>query len=322
MNIEREQTSCIVCGKNNSDNPIIAKTHDFEYETSNHEYHFVECQNCKHIFLNPRPTINSAHLIYPSTYYTLAPSANKIGNEKIVEQLKQKIILKRLNTILKKLPLNARVLEIGCGDGNTLITIKKAYPSFEVVGNDLNFNEQQANLLKSNGILLIESVFEHADVPSDHFDLIFMNQLIEHLWDVELCIKKTAQALKLNGLLSISTPNLDGFDRKVCGKRLWGGYHTPRHLNLFSHTSLSNYLKKFNLVEIEFNNLAAPLIHITTLGNYFKDRKNLLAKYCNYKNIFLLLIFTTIDFIFIMLGFSTSNQQMIVRKHRFNDTDI
>jgi 2-polyprenyl-3-methyl-5-hydroxy-6-metoxy-1,4-benzoquinol methylase len=314
MKIELENVSCIICGGNYPDNKVVAKALDFEYETSDYEYHFVECKNCKHVYLNPRPTIGSAHLIYPDTYYTLAPTTEKKGNEKIVEKLKQKIVLKRLESLLKKMPSHARVLEIGCGDGNTLITIKKAYPDFEVVGNDLNFSEPQRKHLEANGIVLIESVFEHAQVPSNHYDLIFMNQLIEHLWDVELCMKKTADTLKPNGMLSISTPNLDGYDRRWCGERLWGGYHTPRHLNLFSRTSLSGYCQEFGLEEIEFNNLSAPLIHITTLGNYFKDKKSKLAKYCNYRNIFLLGVFTIIDAVFMAMGYSTSNQQMIVRK--------
>ena len=47
----------------------------------------------------------------------------------------------------------------------------------------------------------IEATFESAEL-SEPFDLIVMNQLIEHLWDVRGCVERAAAALAQERVLA------------------------------------------------------------------------------------------------------------------------
>jgi 2-polyprenyl-3-methyl-5-hydroxy-6-metoxy-1,4-benzoquinol methylase len=302
-----EKTSCIVCGSNHSE--IIAQSFDFEYETSKIKFTFVTCQNCHHVYLNPRPKLESASIIYPNTYYTFSGEKNSA----ILRRIKDWVVTRRIRKFINKLQQHASILEVGCGDGSTLLAIRNSRPDLKIVGLDFQFSAYHRKLLQNNRIEIIESMLEEA-MFEQSFDLVIMNQLIEHLWDCRASMNKINIALKPGGLLSISTPNLDGYDRKLFPNGLWGGYHTPRHLNLFTEISLEQFLEQFGFEKVASFQLVAPLIWVTNIHNYLKIKGYSIYKYFNYYNLPVLSFFTILDIAIKTLGISTSNQQIICRK--------
>lgn len=98
---------------------------------------------------------------------------------------------------------------------------------------------------------MIEQTAENAKLREAHYDLVVMNQVIEHLWDVDRLLRLSALALKPAGLLSIETPDAESYDRAIFRKGLWGSYYYPRHLNLFSLKGLETVLARngFQVVE-------------------------------------------------------------------------
>jgi len=301
-----EETSCVICGENK--HAPFANGLDYEYETSPNVFNIVRCQKCAHVYLNPRPTIDSAELMYPREYYTFSQRTS------LFQKIKDAVVTRRLKWCLKRLPIGARVMEVGCGDGKTLIALRRKRPDLQIVGLDLQFSKEQSEYFKQHNIEIIESPLERAKLKANSYDLILMNQLIEHLWDVRGCMEKTRFALKPGGLLSISTPNLDGYDRKLFSKSLWGGYHMPRHLNIFTRKSLEVFLGQYGLKRAKFTHLTAPLIWVTTVHNGLKIRNFNAHKWFGYGNLPALTVFTILDIVMKTIGFSTSNQQIIVKK--------
>lgn len=302
-----EKTSCVVCGSSCSE--TVAQGFDFEYETSKMAFTFVACQNCHHIYLNPRPKLESASIIYPNTYYTFSEKKNSI----LLGIIKDWVVTRRISPIINKLQLGASILEVGCGDGSTLLAIRNSRSDLKIVGLDFQFSDYHRKLLQKNQIEIIKGMLEET-VFEQSFDLVIMNQIIEHLWDCRTSMNKINTALKLGGLLSISTPNLDGYDRKFFTKGLWGGYHIPRHLNLFTESSLCQFLKQFGFEKVASFQLVAPLIWVTNIHNYLKTKKYSIYKYFNYYNLPMLSFFTIIDMCIKILGISTSNQQIVCKK--------
>jgi SAM-dependent methyltransferase len=89
-----------------------------------------------------------------------------------------------------------------------------------------------------------------APFPDQYFDAITMNHVIEHMHDPGATMARCLKLLKPGGRLWISTPNLDSWGRRFYG-HAWYGLEPPRHLVLFTASSLRRLLAETGLVAIE-----------------------------------------------------------------------
>ena len=316
-NISSEETACILCGSESK--RIIACGFDYQYWTSEMEFSYVECTHCGHIFLNPRPTPGSWPIIYPSNYYTLSGRHSK-RSSRIVAFAKRHIIRKRLydfNTLLKN---PSKILEVGCGDCSLLLDLKTLYPNIQLTGVDMRFNKETRHQCAESGIKLIEGRIEDVLLQENEYDLIIMNQLVEHLWDPVEVLTKLRKSLTAKGMVSIETINTSGYDKFFFPKKLWGGYYFPRHLNLFSFESLKRFLDSCGLTTVKQYSLVAPIVWIFSVRALICPRKkhanSLLRKFVSDGNPFCLVIFTIIDIFALILGLKTSNQKTVCRQNK------
>ena len=76
-------------------------------------------------------------------------------------------------------------------------------------------------------------------LPADSYDLVIMNQLIEHVAiAARPALHGDVRDLRPGGHLFLETPNLDSLDARAFRRRYWGGYHLPRHFHLFDSRTL------------------------------------------------------------------------------------
>lgn len=113
--------------------------------------------------------------------------------------------------IIKIMPSieNAKVLEIGAGEGNTLIKLKELGLAKEVVGIDiveLEHSNQKNPLIDKFIIGDIEKI--DLNFPLDYFDIIICADVLEHLYDPWNVVKKLSLFLKPFGFLIASIPNI------------------------------------------------------------------------------------------------------------------
>jgi SAM-dependent methyltransferase len=305
--VDVEPTACAVCGASAS--TPVASGRDYEYHSSPDTFTFVRCDSCAHVFLNPRPTARMAHVIYPPNYYTVS-GAHHSAVLSVLGRIKDRVLVRRLAQVLPRLPASGQVLEIGAGDGSLLLALRKARPDARLLALDLRFAPERAKALEAQGIECIEGLLEDSSLPSG-CDLVIMNQLIEHLWELDSGLRKISAAVRTGGAVSISTPNLRGYDRSWFSRTAWGGYHFPRHLNLFTPESLGQLLGRYGFRAVSHANLAAPLIWLATAQN-LAGRYGVRARwFLTESNLPLLAAFTTLDMILSKLGCSTSNQQVV-----------
>jgi 2-polyprenyl-3-methyl-5-hydroxy-6-metoxy-1,4-benzoquinol methylase len=310
--IRVESVPCLLCGEDDAE-PIAHGT-DYEYDTSAIEYSFVACRRCSHVYLNPRPTLESASAIYPSNYYALS-GAHRTGALSVLGRIKDVVVGRRVRTLVAALPSGGRLMEPGCGDGSLLRAIRRARPDLHLTALDLQFSATTRAELAGARIDIVETALERARFE-EPFDMVVMNQLIEHLWDARGCLSSLSGCVKLGGIVSISTPNLDGYDRGLFADRAWGGYHFPRHLNLFTRASLCRFLAGFGLQPIRMVNLAAPLIWVASIHNHLKIKGSASARFFRDSNLLALAAACSIDVVATRLGAVTSNQQLVARKVR------
>ena len=305
-----EQTSCVVCNSRVSDS--IASGRDYLHQTSRQVFTFARCGDCDHVYLDPRPVVEAAHRIYPSDYYTLTAEHVK-STFTLLGRIKDVVVYRRVSGVVSELAEGSRVLEVGAGDGALLLAIARKRSDLHLTALDLSFVPSRRALLESHGIEVIEALVEEADLPGG-YNLVIMNQLIEHLWDVEAGLNKIRDKMQPGGLLSVCTPNLDGYDYGWFRHGSWGGYHFPRHLNLFSQASLSRLLERLGFEVDRHHDLPAPLIWTETATSICERRGWIGAGFFRRTNVLTLSVFTLLDLVMKTLGRHTSNQQVVARR--------
>ncbi len=316
--IETENVKCIICnGKKLS--RIVGYGFDYEFKTNRQEWKSNYCEVCDHYFLNPRPTISNALTIYPKNYY---PALNYDSiSSKFILKIRYILEKKRYINIIKKLPKNPCIIDIGAGDGRVLSYFRKILgENATLIAIDISVDKKTKDFFGKMNIKYIESSIENLKIKNYKLkaDLILMNQLLEHLWLPKQVFSNISNALNKNGMIFIETPNPKCFSKKIQGGQYWGGWHRPRHLNLFTKKSFSLFLDSNNFSLIDYKEYIVPAFWIMGIRNYFNisthDNRSVIGYLISLQNVFSLALFTFIECIIYMLGLGLSNHRFIVKK--------
>jgi SAM-dependent methyltransferase len=119
-------------------------------------------------------------------------------------------------------------LEIGCGLGHLADQLGD---DFRVNGVDINpWALQQAQRSMPEVHFGVGSA-ESLPFQSKSLDLVISKHVVEHLQHPDMAILEACRVLKPNGILILSTPNLDSLLKPLKGKK-WIGYQDPTHISL------------------------------------------------------------------------------------------
>jgi 2-polyprenyl-3-methyl-5-hydroxy-6-metoxy-1,4-benzoquinol methylase len=141
-------------------------------------------------------------------------------------------------------------LDIGCGKGGFLKSLQDNINSVELWG-------VEPNIVKSDfeEINFINNSIEEAlkELPDNYFDVIFMNDVIEHLADPEIILKEVKLKLKPNGYLVSSIPNvrfIKNLKHILINKDFKyedSGIRDYTHLRFFTQKSINNMFNQLGL---------------------------------------------------------------------------
>lgn len=102
---------------------------------------------------------------------------------------------------------NAKVLDVGCGDGQKTNRFMNKIGCREATGIDGVADRLKA--ASRRGVKIIKTNLENKwPFESSSFDVIVSNQVIEHINDIDGFIEEIYRVLKPNGYVVISTENL------------------------------------------------------------------------------------------------------------------
>lgn len=109
--------------------------------------------------------------------------------------------------MLQFIPANAtRILEVGCGEGKfSAQLIKDGVETWAIEPNTVSAKSASEKLFKVLEGTIDEMV---AEVPDNYFDVIIMNDVIEHLLEPWDDIQKLRSKLKDEGVFVSSIPNV------------------------------------------------------------------------------------------------------------------
>ncbi len=131
-------------------------------------------------------------------------------------------------------PPGVRVLDIGCGFGESL-----GY--HRARGCDAHGVEADANIVRvaqRYGLNARHGLFDATQYAADSFDFVTLDQVIEHMADPQALLEGVHRILKPGGRLVVATPNVEGWGARVFGRR-WLHWHAPYHQQFFTRRSLA-----------------------------------------------------------------------------------
>lgn len=310
MLLEKKETNlCCIC--QSEDSIVISKGIDFEYETVKDNFTFHKCNSCKHVYLNPIPSPCSLKQIYPEHYGNYSNSQKFSLPFAVKSYLEYRFI----KSLYKNGNKPTSVLDVGCGDGRLLNIIKKTVSkTCKLEG--IEISDHASVNARKNGYKVITGSIETINLEPNNYDYIFMIQVIEHLHNPNESISKLRKALKEGGILVIETPDINCLDFKIFHKRYWGGYHYPRHFNIFNRQNLSKLLNKNNLNLVQSYNKLQPVHWIWSFHHLLKENIgiNWFTNSFNIKNPLWIILFSLIDLIQLFFLRMSSNQRLICQK--------
>lgn len=133
----------------------------------------------------------------------------------------------------RHVPRNVRVLDIGCGFGETLGYHKAR--GCDVYGVEADGNIRR--VAEKYGYNVHVGLFDPSCFDAGFFDYVTMDQVIEHVTDPLQTLRDIAQVLKPGGHAILGTPNANGWGPRLFGDR-WVSWHIPYHLQFFSKKSM------------------------------------------------------------------------------------
>lgn len=151
-------------------------------------------------------------------------------------------------------------LDVGCGDG-TLMELA-AHDFDEVVG--VEPSPIAAQVVRDKGFRVHEGLLEDVKLESDHYDMIAMDAVIEHVLDPVEVMRKCRDALKPGGYLGMVTVKLGGPTNRFRGAG-WNGYRHGWHTILFTGKTLQACLDKAGFEYVRHPRRARPLDDILIL---------------------------------------------------------
>ncbi|MGD0523364.1 MAG: class I SAM-dependent methyltransferase, partial [Candidatus Microgenomates bacterium] len=86
--------------------------------------------------------------------------------------------------------------------------------------------------------------------PKESFTIVLYQDVLEHVKDPALELKRAFKIIKKGGVIFLVTPDVEGLWNKILG-RLWYHYKPREHIMYFSPRSLSMALQKAGFTNIE-----------------------------------------------------------------------
>jgi SAM-dependent methyltransferase len=258
---------CCICEVDDAE--PIGVGEDFEYRTSPDTFLAVCCRRCRLVYLNPRPAMSELDRIYPADYHAFDFSAERFG---FVYKVRRKLEAQRMLSCCKGLGKEARILDVGCGDGFHLSLLKDfGQKSWRLEG--VEPNDRAVEMGLRNGLKIHQGTVQSLDLPPSSYDLAFMIATIEHVDDPTAVLDAVRSLLKPGGKLVIVTDNTDTLDFQLSKTRHWGGYHFPRHWNLFNPTTIEAIARKTNFEVDSLTTIISPVNWVYSIRNALVDRR-------------------------------------------------
>lgn len=196
-------------------------------------FSLVVCDHCGHVMTAPRLEESDLGLLY-GTYYPRKHVDVEDLRREAGRTVTRFAALRRWwmgtdNQGQYSARPGESVLDVGCGSGLSLMEAQALGAQVRGVEADPNVSRLAGEL---NLPIHIGSLFDEP-FPGELFDLVTLNQVIEHIPEPDRVLERLRSRLRPGGRLVLVFPNVRSFWCRIFGVR-WINWHVPYHLHHFS----------------------------------------------------------------------------------------
>jgi SAM-dependent methyltransferase len=208
------------------------------------------CAECRTVYISPRPSpavlewfySHSANYAYWSAHiFPASESARRAG-----------IVVPRVNRLLEICERHGvatgSLLEIGAAFGTFCVELQSRGAFRRLLA--IEPTPDLAARCRSLALQTIAKPFEEVEFePEERFDVVVCFEVLEHLFNPELFVRRVRSVLADNGLFIATCPNVLGFDILTLGRA--SESVDVEHLNYFHPGSLATLFRRCSLQVLE-----------------------------------------------------------------------
>jgi SAM-dependent methyltransferase len=207
-------------------------------------FSMVRCRACTAVYVGDDPAAIDFQALYGQGYYTGghdAVFADYTGQE-TARRAHARRKLWVLRHLWPRLPRRGRWLDVGCAAGFFLAEARSWY---QVQGVELS-EWSSAHARERLGLPVVTGSLQQAALPDDHFDVISLWDVIEHVPDPVPLLAEAARVLKPGGRLVLTTGDWGSAYAQRRGAE-WHLMTPPWHLTMFSRSTLAEAARRAGL---------------------------------------------------------------------------
>lgn len=228
---QTEQVPCDLCGTTTSI-PLHSLRDTWHHVPG--EFVLRRCTNCSLMYLSPRPTPASIINYYPADYGPFKPAIEDESWALMRWVRRRKLITRRRLIERYSDRRQGRLLDVGCGTG--LFVNEMAQSGWWITG--LDPVPSAIEYLRDRlGLNAFQGTLSEFHGNPEFFDVITLWDVLEHTFSPTTELSRAYDLLRDDGLLALSVPNWNSFDRRLFGQH-WQGLDPPRHLFTFDERTL------------------------------------------------------------------------------------
>lgn len=209
------------------------------------EYGLARCLSCDMVWdPNPPKDLKS---VYRENYFVNDNPKGGYANYFEGMNVNKRTFHERIKRINKKILARGRMLDVGCALGDSLIEAKRLGWK-NLYGVEMSeYASKKAGL---RGLNIKEGTLDGAKFPDNYFDIVTLQDVIEHIKDPKEEVREIYRILKPGGFVFIVSPDVDGLWAKLLGKA-WYHYKPREHIMYFSQKTLKTVLENAGFMNIE-----------------------------------------------------------------------
>ena len=222
----KKKRACPLCGRS-------------EYETLfvKEGFLFVRCRECQLVYV---PEVLTDNIHFQDDFYDERELAE-------VEPLSDRSVRgERMNRLIREIQRvygarkDLRILDVGCGKGWHLDFLRsKGYPKVR----GLEVTKHAIEAVKARGLEIDKGLLEEQAYPEGFWDVIYTDQVVEHLEEPQRVLKEIYRVLKKGGIFWLSVPNTNAWHIRWILKHRHRHFEGARHLNHYTCETLGSSLE-------------------------------------------------------------------------------
>jgi SAM-dependent methyltransferase len=210
---------------------------DHTPRVAGHGYRMVACASCGLWYLNPMPTAAALARLYEESYFTSAVATTTGYADYAGMADDARDTFRRRLALVDRHVGSGRILDVGAGYGYLAEVAATRFPERWVVERSASAAAHVPPPAR-----VVVGTWEQAEIPERYFDVVSMQDCLEHFPDPLAALAKTRASLRPGGALLAVTPNVGSWLARVQGPR-WVSLKFPEHVVLFSERTLRRTLE-------------------------------------------------------------------------------